>query len=795
MKNNQDTLIEQALGYEKLGWSVVPIPYGEKRPYIKWKPYQFKRATSDIIRFWWEKWPDANIGIITGRISSLVVLDFDSLDALSHFNAAVYELPETIRQKTGREDGGMHFLFKYPEGVSELKSKAGILPNFDLRADSGLIVVAPSIHKSGKRYQWVGIDPLEYGLDDLLEMPDDVLDLCQNGCRANESFLVNGDPAKHNEAKTLPGISIPEDAKNVDLDAAYQNGVPEGLRDWTCTRLAGRFLPKYTGDVDKTFLELSEWNKKNQPPMDDRQVRKCVESIAKREAAKKKPISIGNINSDDIIAACSKNQDGDAELLVRLCRNRFVYDHAAKTWYKWYGHFWGIDKVDEIIKAVDEVINLYRQEAIRQQKLQSDAQLNGPKSMVAVHKANQDLLFSKIRNLQRLKYKKEIVELSSKGLRSLGITGEEWDKKPLLLPCQNGVISLRDGNLHPGKPGDFLKTACPTNYRPNAATPIAFQKFLRDILPDKDIRNFVKRLFGYSLIGGVSEHILPIFYGQYGRNGKDTLIQALAYVLGPFADPVNPELLLEQRSTKSAASPSPEIVALRGKRIVWASETNKGRSFDTSKAKSLSGGNTLIGRLPYDKRDISFEPSHTLFLLTNNAPRALEDDHAFWERVQLVPFEVSFVRNPDPSKIYQKKADKNLSKRLEKEAEGILRWLVEGCLEFQKTNDINPPSSIGKATGSYRLHQDSVAQFASRCCQIVDGKATSASELYAAYERWCEFSGYSPLSLTKFGRKMKDKFVCIRFSQGNFYKGVVLSTEGEIDGSFQTELKSVPESV
>ena len=157
------SLVEHALFYQSLGWSVIPVQPGKKIPYIKWKDFQHVRPTPKQIRIWWKKFPDANIGIVTGKISNLVVLDFDSITALRTFRDEIAPTPKTIKQKTGR---GYQYFFSYPDS-HEARNKSGLMKDVDLRAEAGLVVVAPSIHKSGRQYEWKNHNPMEDGLKGL----------------------------------------------------------------------------------------------------------------------------------------------------------------------------------------------------------------------------------------------------------------------------------------------------------------------------------------------------------------------------------------------------------------------------------------------------------------------------------------------------------------------------------------------------------------------------------------------------------------------------------------------------
>jgi putative DNA primase/helicase len=109
----------------------------------------------EMIRFWFEKWPDANLGIATGKRSDLLVLDVDGLTgayALDEIENEFSPLPETLIQRTGKRHG-KHYLFSYPEGVSIPNSVGDIGSGLDIRSDGGYIVSDPSIHASGRRYQ------------------------------------------------------------------------------------------------------------------------------------------------------------------------------------------------------------------------------------------------------------------------------------------------------------------------------------------------------------------------------------------------------------------------------------------------------------------------------------------------------------------------------------------------------------------------------------------------------------------------------------------------------------------
>jgi putative DNA primase/helicase len=250
--------------------------------------------------------------------------------------------------------------------------------------------------------------------------------------------------------------------------------------------------------------------------------------------------------------------------------------------------------------------------------------------------------------------------------------------------------------------------------------------------PRPEVVAFIQRLFGYVLIGNVSEHIFVMLAGE-GRNGKGTIMTIIEYILGSLAGTVQSEMLLGQKMERSAAAVSPDIMNLRGLRLANASETDDGRRFSSSKVKWLSGGDTLQGRWPYDKRMTDFAPTHTLFLQTNHPPHADSSDKPFWERLILIEFMWSYVQNP--RKANERKRDITLKDRLLKESSGILGWLVKGCLIYLK-DGLNIPDAIIEAGKKYRKSEDDMGDWIEEKTNLGEDSDTSSTALYDNFKEW-----------------------------------------------------------
>ena len=140
-------MLNAALKYQEMGFSVIPVA-GNKKPAIKsWLPFQKEKADSKQIIQWWNNNPNANIGIVTGANSNLTVVDLDSPEAIATFNA-LGELPQTPAARTPR--GGMHVYFKHTKGM---RTASNVMTKTDTRDEGGYIIVAPSANGKGK-YTW-----------------------------------------------------------------------------------------------------------------------------------------------------------------------------------------------------------------------------------------------------------------------------------------------------------------------------------------------------------------------------------------------------------------------------------------------------------------------------------------------------------------------------------------------------------------------------------------------------------------------------------------------------------------
>jgi hypothetical protein len=251
-----------ALRYESLGWSVIPIVKGGKRPLIpSWKEFQTRRATADEIRQWWTSWPDANVAVVTGAISGIVILDVDGTEGKESLKGR--ELPPTPSVKTGK---GFHYYFLHPGGT--IYNSIRILLGLDVKGDGGYVVAPPSVHENGNLYEWPF--PLSPEETPLVEMPPWLKILL-----APKDLVFAG--GVENPASTN-GNGRGSLADYTEL----LNGVGEGSRNATAARLTGRLLSKGL-PKEEVLVLLTHWNERNTPPLHEDELKAVVESIYLRD--------------------------------------------------------------------------------------------------------------------------------------------------------------------------------------------------------------------------------------------------------------------------------------------------------------------------------------------------------------------------------------------------------------------------------------------------------------------------------------------------------------------------------
>jgi putative DNA primase/helicase len=319
----------------------------------------------------------------------------------------------------------------------------------------------------------------------------------------------------------------------------------------------------------------------------------------------------------------------------------------------------------------------------------------------------------------------------------------EFDNDPARLGVANGVLDLKNGTLLPVAPEVLVSKRCNVAYDPSAKCP-RFEKFMMEVQPDADIRAFLQRLAGYCLTGSVNEQMFAFFYG-HGANGKSVFIELIAWQLGDYARKIATEMLMHHQ--RSPQGPSPDIVSLKGLRLAFASETEEGRRLAEARIKDMTGGDTLTGRVPYGKADITFRPTHKLIIVGNHKPEITDTSFGMWRRVLLLPFDQTI---PEPNR------DPGLLETLKGEGSGILKWMLDGLQEYRK-HGLQTPEKIKAATAAYREKQDILGDWIGENCKTGAGCSEKKGDLYADYQDWAKRNGHGVLAQGKLTRRLNER--------------------------------------
>jgi putative DNA primase/helicase len=433
------------------------------------------------------------------------------------------------------------------------------------------------------------------------------------------------------------------------------------------------------------------------------------------------------------------------QLFVERFHHSFKYCVALGGWFAWTGSHWERDTREAVREAVKDVARTLAEEsaALLDEELFKAAKRAGSAGGV-------DAILSLARSAPEIVF-----------------TPDDANRDPWLLSCRNGTIDIRTGLLRSHRREDLITRVCPVEYDPAATAP-AFARFLTEIQPNPEARAYLARLFGYASVGLVREHVLAVFWGA-GANGKSVLADVVSHALGGYAKPGPSTLIV----ANGHSDPHPtDVASLLGARLVLMHETKRGATFDASKVKLLTGGDRLTARHLYQDF-FDFVPTHTLLMLSNYRPQADATDAALWRRVQLVSFDV--VIPPE-------KRDHELAERIRGEAPGVLNWIIQGALEWQRMG-LAPPLVVREQTERYRASEDVIGQFLDEHTVRMPAASVKAGVLYGAFKKWCDEGGQKPANGNEFGAEVQGRGIeRVKRAAGYVYLGIGLHADSEHGG-------------
>ena len=244
-------------------------------------------------------------------------------------------------------------------------------------------------------------------------------------------------------------------------------------------------------------------------------------------------------------------------------------------------------------------------------------------------------------------------------------------------------------------------------------------------------------------------------------------------MLGDYAQAAPAGFLIEKREQHPT-----ELMRLRGARAVFASEVPDGAVFDEAKTKALTGGDTITARKMHQDF-VSFQPTHTLFVLGNHQPSVGAGGPSFWRRLRLIPF-----MNVVPE---EARDDQLVEKIISQEAPGVMAWIIDGAVAYYK-DGLHAPESVLAATSDYEESEDHFGRFLEDVCHVGGGPhcTVAYARMRYAYTDWCRLEGAVAASQNRFTREVASRGVgTTRVGGERLYTNVALADTGVAPRSWE----------
>jgi putative DNA primase/helicase len=401
--------------------------------------------------------------------------------------------------------------------------------------------------------------------------------------------------------------------------------------------------------------------------------------------------------------------------------------------------------------------------------------------------------------------------------RKIAATMEQFDCDPWLLNTPGGVVNLKDGTIRAARRRDyFAKIAAVAPRR--MPTPI-FDRFVLQIMgglisPEicacaacaasvgrpaaerqaahnaevEALREYVLRVYGYTLSGDVREHALFLEIGE-GGNGKGLLNDLISEdIMGTHPIGYSCNIPIEALIVTRGERHPTELMDLWKSRLALARESDEGTRWNEGRVKWLTGGDRVKAR--HMRQDfVEFSPTHKLVVFGNAKPTLRGADQSAWKRrLHMIMFPQKFDDTPDRSKNILK-ADKDLHDRLRAEAPGILQLLIDHCLQWNELKGFNPPQTVRDTGSRFLAEQNVIAQWiAERCDTSAPHDTTTVNELWADCSRWAESRNEYTGKRKDFNDRLERAGVKISRtgSQRGICRGIKLKTEGPTGNGWNT---------
>jgi len=419
------------------------------------------------------------------------------------------------------------------------------------------------------------------------------------------------------------------------------------------------------------------------------------------------------LNSVFLASLDSGSENRVAQFLLALYGSEF-HCTADKDWFHFNGQYWlsgnhakmnFYHKISDCLIYFTNAINFYKnldiQDEITKQKTKH------------IQKIKEKLENSK--NKDGI-LKEAICEFHHANPTFL----DKLNRKNLLV-FNNGVFDFESGTFRDGRTEDFMTMSTTNDYVPYDESNPSFQTvyhFLKDILPNPDVLNYILKVLGLSLTLDVSQQKLWILTGG-GGNGKSLLFNLLERSLGDYYGTASPTLLTRKREDANQANEA--LTSLELARSCVITEAESKDTIQVGLMKQFTGGDTVTSRKNYGSQ-LKFKPKFKLFFICNDIPEMSENNPSVWRRVKVIDFPIKFVENPNLHDKNEKQINFNLNDELESCSSAFLSILIHYYQKF-KQEGLDEPDAVTMSTTKYKKENDIIQNYVDECLEKVDESA------------------------------------------------------------------------
>lgn len=704
----------------QLGYAVFPAKPNGKAPAT---PHGFKDATTDPAHIDALFDEDHNLAVLPP--AGVLVLDCDTPAAAEELEAHHSELAESPRARTPR--GGAHYWLRLPDGEPPLPTRAGALPDVDIRGLGKAYVLAHPSRTPAGAYRW------ERELVAAAELPvagARLLATLRAPPPVTAAVTVVRNPSRYAQAA-------------LDDEAATVASAPEGTRNDTLNRAAfnlSRFVT--AGELAANTIEerLQAAAAACGLPPDEalRTIRSGLAGTTQHPRAlpHPQPATLAVRPAPAAWEGDAATDRANAARLQHLWAPRIAYTPGLGWLVYERGAFHHRTEHDLLARA---------QEDLPRQVYAEAGELARRASAAGSERERKDLggqAEALTKWARRCEMRRTLVDALEPLKGRVTLPPDAWDADPWLFNVENGVLDLRTQTLREHRSQDRMTKQAPVAFDPDAKHPAV--DALLELLTRDGREPFLRRAFGSALAGIVKNETLLYLVGDAGT-GKSTLAEALLATLGPYATTVDTRTFIDTGNHRPDG-PRSDLLKLMGARLAIGRELPKNGRLNATDIKALTGRDTITARAPYAKEPVDFMPQFKLAVHSNYDLSADWDDPGVRRRLLRVPFDAK-PEVPDPD---VKDALVN-----DPTARGALfNWLLAGAAEWIADNyNLDPPDIVTDATRAYWLEQDPFAEWAELHLDLDGQTATATADLYQSYKAWAEREGiHRPQSRKSLGK-------------------------------------------